>query len=505
MERYLLPLAILILCIITIACIIRESLEKEKLQKVKFILTSIITFITILTIGFYDVLNQNLPKFLTYCYPILIVLIGLIMFNSIYLSIITKKVNDKYFECIEETNYFAYLNKSNKIVDISIHFAEFLNSDPKSLKKSLFTKSLLSRYTNVYINDIDYNEENIEKIFDSISTSNQDLKLEIKCLDTKGNDVMLLLYDRPIYHNNKFIGHVLYGKSSKKEEINSQVEELSKQSEKLEMNKLRFYTLLEKGSDCAYFYNIKNNTIWANDALVKTLGFAGNSISINEFRHLIHPSDLAYIDSVISALSPKNPNYDIKYRFKDKYDYVYIHEVGKKIYGAETEIVAVITKQVQGFDKSGNLLLDSCKTYNDFCSDVKSLNGAPMEFVMINFLNIKDINLTHSRQTGSECMSDYLKEFVKNFIDTSSIYRFDGLVFGFIITDHKKMINLKTCLEQGSLTKASCVYSSVKIIVESAFGITSNKIAKDGSTLYKFAVQSLKEAINSSKRYNYHE
>lgn len=262
---------------------------------------------------------------------------------------------------------------------------------------------------------------------------------------------------------------------------------------------------MKKGTDSAYFYNINSQSIWANDALVDSLKFAGNSISIEDFERRIHPDDLTHVREIKAKLNPNNPNYDIKYRFRDGLDYVYIHETGKKIYASETEIVAVVTKSNDIYSKTGINILDKCSNFNDLAQSVKALGEAPFEFVLVNFDNIKDINETYSRMTGSQVMADYILEFARAFIDNSKIYRLDGLVFGFIVTDRKKMIHLKQSLDKGMLTHASCTYSGVKIIVNTYIGIVSNKLIKDPNILLKSAKNAINRAKNDGKCYNYYE
>lgn len=503
MDKYILPIACLILSAITLASIIRESFEREKLSKFKFVVVSIITFFIVLVIAFVDRILENANIIIIYIIPILIVVLGLIMFNSIYVSILSKKINSSFMDIIDDEFYYAYLNKQNKIVSISGGFSKFLKKEAKELKRQDFMTVFNDEYTNIYINGESVN--NIEKVFNNISKSTKELHYEIKCLDSNGLSTILNLIDKPIYQSDNYKGHILYGNSLDHKEINRAEETINEKNDKLEMNKLRFVTLLEKGTDSAYFYNINSQSIWANDALVDSLKFAGNSISIEDFERRIHPDDLTHVREIKAKLNPNNPNYDIKYRFRDGLDYVYIHETGKKIYASETEIVAVVTKSNDIYSKTGINILDKCSNFNDLAQSVKALGEAPFEFVLVNFDNIKDINETYSRMTGSQVMADYILEFARAFIDNSKIYRLDGLVFGFIVTDRKKMIHLKQSLDKGMLTHASCTYSGVKIIVNTYIGIVSNKLIKDPNILLKSAKNAINRAKNDGKCYNYYE
>ena len=507
MEDLILPISIIILAMITILCIVRESMEKEKLQKFRFVVVALTTFSLVLVMCFRQAIDEANPIALKIIYPIYIVVIGLLMFNSIYLSIKEKKMRDQYFKCVEEQSYFAYLNSKNKIINISKTFAYFLNTKPNKLRGIKFSEALARRYTNLLVNENECNESNIESIFSNIGNSESDLKLEIKCLDVKGKDVTLALYDRPIRQNNKFIGHILFGKSSDMEQITKTEEELSSKSEKLEMNRLRFMALLENGHDNVFFYNIASNSLWANDSLVKSLGFSGNSISYEEYKKRIAPEDISYYENVINDLSINKPNYDIKYRFRDKYDYVYIHETGKKIYGPETEIISVIEKETNRFERTGNSTLDNLGDLNGLYDALNRNSNQAIELVVVMLENIKDINEKFDRATGSLAMNDYIAAFNNEFSPGNQAFRTDGREFAFVLTDFKKMEVLKHALEAGKVTRANCTYGENKILVKSTIGIVSNKNCKDPKQLLRFARAAVRLAQNPDyqKDYNFYE
>jgi GGDEF domain-containing protein len=291
------------------------------------------------------------------------------------------------------------------------------------------------------------------------------------------------------------------------EEINRTEEELSSKSEKLEMNRLRFMALLENGHDNVFFYNIASNSLWANDALVKSLGFSGNSISYEEYKKRIAPDDLSYYENVINDLSIKNPNYDIKYRFRDKYDYVYIHEVGKKIYGPETEIISVIEKETNRFERTGNSTLDNIGDLTGLYDTLNRLSNQAIELVVVVLENIKDINEQFDRATGSLAMNDYIAAFNKEFCNDNLMFRTDGREFAFVLTDFKKMEILKRALEAGKVTRANCTYGENRILVKSTIGIVSNTTCKDSKQLLRFARNAVRLAENPDyqKDYSYYE
>lgn len=501
MEKYVLPISTLLLAICALATIIREAFEREKLPKFKFILISLITVFIVLVIAFIDKINTYASYIIIYIMPIIIVVIGIIMFNSIYVSILAKKINSKYLECATDQIYFAYLNKLNKIINMSDGFSKFLNIDVKNLKNIDFKEALEKEFSNIAINGIAI--EDISDIFSDVSNSKEELNYEITCFDKDGNKTILNLIDKPIYQNETYKGHILYGASLNHNEIDSAKEAISEKNDKLEMNRLRFMTLLEKGKENIYIYNFNNKSIWASDAFTHNLGFAGNSISFDDYKRRIHPDDLRIYVTTLESLTPTNPSYDVKYRFKCDNVYVYVHDTGKKIFGVQNEIISVVTKSSDIFQKSGISILDKCADLNALADTIDNLKNSSLELVLVNFENVKEINDAYSRLTGSEAMSDYIREFARTFIDNNQIYRLDGLLFGFVVTSQKKIMLLKQSLDKGMLTSATCTYGGIKITLSTTIAVSSNKYGENSDALVKNAKKALKEAKGQGKKYKY--
>lgn len=509
MQDLILPLAVVVLSILLIATLIRESLVRNELLKFRLSVAIIITFTTIAVTGFYSVIIERIGyNNLTYICAGYVVVIGLLMFNSLFLSIREKRIRESYFNCVETNNYFAYLDKKNRIKNISISFTRFFGLDKCKLVKKNFAEVLAERYSNLIINDNEYNAENIKNVFNNISKSKSDLKLEIKCLDVRGKEIFLNLVDRPIYSTSgKFIAHIIFGQSKGIDVIDRTENELNEKSSALEMTKLRFRALLEEGNDPLFFLNIASNSLWANDSLVQKLGFSGNSISFEEYKKRIYPDDLAYYLSMLENLSISHPSYDIKYRFKKGYDYVYVHERGKKVFGPETEIVSVIEKiRTNSFEKTGMNALDDVKNEEDLYDTLGSIDDSmPFELVCLKLENIREINDTFGRRTGNIAMNDYIRAIVSAFVDENLIFRTSGLEFYFIIRDYKKMETLKYYLEAGKILDVSATYGSNKITVMASMGIVNNYKYKDPKSLVKFARMALELTKGKQKRYSFYE
>ncbi|MCR5787121.1 MAG: diguanylate cyclase, partial [Acholeplasmatales bacterium] len=432
----------------------------------------------------------------------------ILLLNSIYISIKEYKIREVYYSCVTEQNYFCYLNKSDKIRNISYAFASLFNATPGQLKNNRFLDCLQARYSNLIINENKYNSSNISHVFDAIKTSKSDLKLVIRCLDLQGNDLEICLIDRPIINNNKFVGHVLFGKTLDSKTLDNQEEELNSKNIKLEMNKLRITTILQNSNDSIYFYNLDNNSVWANNHLVDTIGLSGNAISYEELKRRIHPDDLVFYNNTIEALNKENSTYDVKYRIRDKYDYTYVHERGQKVYGPQTEIIGIIlTDKKTSLNKSGNPVLDSLRSEEELKTALNTLSSRAVELVCLRFEDIRIINEKYGRQTGDQIMADYINLISKYFVNDNLFFRTGGLEFFFIMTDYKKMERLKAELEKGVITKAPSKYGENNITIHTTMGIIANTIVKDSNKLISFARQSNSFVHNENytKDYNYYE
>ena len=499
------PLSVIILSVFLILCLVRESLEKERLLRIRLSIAGLITFSLGIILVIYRYLVEDIMEHIVL--PIYIIVIGILLLNSIYMSIKEHKIREVYYSCVSEQNFFCYLTKNDKIKNISEAFAKLFNSTPNKLKGFKFTDALLARYSNLIINENRYNDQNIYHIFDAIKLSKEDLSIIIKCLDLQGNNLEICLVDRPIINNNKFIGHVLFGKTLDSKILDSQEKELNTKNDKLEMNKLRITSILENGNDAIYFYNLDNNSVWINDSMAYLYSFSSNSISIEELRRRIHPDDIEFYNNTMQSLNPENSTYDIKYRLRTKYDYVYVHEKGQKVYGPQTEIIGIILKEDSSKAAKGtNSFLDELGSEEELKESLNKLAKRSVELVCLKFENIVEINELYGRGTGDQILIDYINTLKKHFVDDNLFFRTSGLEFFFIMEDYSKMQKLKTYLKEGKITKAICTYGSNKIEIKTTMAIISNTTVKDSLKLISLARQTndLIHNPNYTEKYYYY-
>ena len=124
-ELYLL-LSVVILSAFSIISLLRESIERRKLQKIRLSIGCLLTFVSIILLIIFKGFSQP-ETIIYYVCPSLICVSGLLLLNSIFLTIKQKTINDIYASCVTEQYYFAYFNKKYKIRDISEAFADFFN------------------------------------------------------------------------------------------------------------------------------------------------------------------------------------------------------------------------------------------------------------------------------------------------------------------------------------------------------------------------------------------
>ncbi len=507
---FFLPISIFILSLILIICLIRESLIKNSLVKFRLTIAIIIAFFLVIVCVFFNSIetssiDSSLPMYMIILLPLCIILIGILTYSSIVFSSREKKIKDIYFSCVEESNYYVYLTKRNKIKSCSKALINYFGSSKKEVLKKKFGNLLISNYSNFNINGIDYKQDDINKIFDNIAKSNMDLNLNIRCLDKNGKDVSLRFTDRPIKSGGKYVGHILFGNNEKR---SVQEEKVVNQSDE-SMLKLRFSVLLEQSNEPLYFYNISSNSIWGNDAFVKEFNFSGNSITYDEFKNRIHPDDLAFYTNIIDQISIKKPKYDTKFRIKCKNEYVYVEERGKKIFKDNMEIISFISKLVNGNNQKNNMsFIEGMKKDGDLLADLsKIVDDSFVQVSCLSLDNVKEINAEFGRSVGDMVMNEYVKAIKNAFVDNDMIYRTDGLIFYFLTIDFKKMENLKNLLQKNMVLTANSKYGAMTVTIKASIGLITNKHIKDPKTLINFAKKTMDvtKTLKSSERYKYYD
>lgn len=495
-----------VLCVILITLFIKESYIKGHVVTFKIVFVTILLFVSLASSFFVDEIEF---KYYLYVYAVLYILIGFLMYITVSSSNKEKKIKSEYFSCIELNNYFIYLDKKNRVVDISKSFLSFLNVSLEEAKGFEFTSILLKRFSNIDINGIDYNSSNINDIFLQVKNSTKELPLNITCLNLKGNQVQLNLIDRPVRSNkNKFLSHIIYGISKDNKLIEKTEQDLNEKSIQLEMNRRRFRAFMEVSKEPVYLYNIENNSIWANDEFVKEFGFLTNSISFDEYKNRIYPDDLNFYLSKLEDLTLTNAEYHLKYRLKKNYDYIYVEEYGKKIYGPQTEIISFI-KEVKSDIRtplSYEYTLDTILEKKDLLNILNNIESTYTYFLIcMRFNNVESINKQYDRKFGDICMSEYLEAIKKAFVDNNLIFRTDGLEFYFVILDMKKMEKFKSALRSTRLTNSEAHFSGKNVIVETSFGIVNNQINKNVDTLFKNAKNANNIAQRDQNKYYFYE
>ncbi len=506
MDTIYLIIPALFLSVILIILFIKESYIKGYVVTFKIVMSAIILFVIIASSFFTEQLDFN---YYLYGSCVVYILIGFLMYLSVSSSNKEKKIKGEYFSCVEMNNYFAYLDKKNRIVDISKSFLSFLNISFEEAKGMEFPLLLIKRFSDIDINGNDYNSTNISQIFNNVKTTNKENALNITCLNIKGNQVQINLFDRPILSNsNKFLGHVIYGISKDNKMIEKTEQDLNEKTIQLEMNRKRFSTFMSISKEPAFIHNLDLNAIRANDQFVKELGFETNSISFEEFKNRIHPDDLDNYLAKINELTITKLEYHIQYRLKRQYDYIYVYEYGKKYHGPQTEILSFIS-EVKGIreQKNEEYGLD---TIIDNSTLIRSIDSIPSTYsyflVCFKFLNIETINKQYDRKFGDICMNQYLTEFKKVFVSDNLIFRTDGLEFFFVIYDPKKMEMFKNALKQKTITSAKANISGEDVVVQTAFGISNNQTQKNVETLISNTRNASKIALrDQNNKYYFYE
>lgn len=115
------PIYPLIFSVILAAVIIKQCFLRRKLLKNRLVLSFILIFVLAMLSVFYDVIKQNDLAFKVVNYTLLVIdiLMGIFFFLNIDISLSKENFQTEVIRSLDDDNYFMFLNKKGKIVEIS--------------------------------------------------------------------------------------------------------------------------------------------------------------------------------------------------------------------------------------------------------------------------------------------------------------------------------------------------------------------------------------------------
>ena len=504
----------LALAVILVFVYVRQCIIEKKLYKFKLILSLIILAVFVLSLGFYDIIDKH--KTLQYIrdggaiagYTI----IGLCFFFNIDFATTKSTLESEFVRCLETDKVFILLDKKEKIREVSQSFADLANVSKKDILGLRFLEFLDNYFVINALNDTEVKMSKLKEYFKDWASSvkpDERCQREFLLANRSGsNSFVLNLTDIPIFTGESYKGHLLIGEKDSSENLLSAERKLNDKTSELTNVKNRFSSLLSITDECIFFYNLDQKYIWGNDAFVHSLNLNGNTIGRAEYEQYIHKDDLAYYTRQIAALTPQNPSYDVKYRFKTGANYKFIHEKGTRIFskGEADEITGTVTLiNDSHFEKSNMPGLDSVKDEAQMLADIDILykQGVSFEVALFKMTNLPDINDEHGRSIGNMVLEEYVKAIKDKFVNDDLIYRISGLEFVIVLTDGRRMNVLQNLLQKNALTNLTRDYGSMHIDISVNFGVTFSNEARNSNEVVKACYKALNMSLLPNYNSNY--
>lgn len=502
--NYAQPLVPLILGLVLLFLLIKQSLIRKKLLKGRLIFTFLIVLECALILAFYSELTktEETTRITSWCLVGTDVIIGIsyIVFSEISSS--REQFNKDLFLTLDHSKLYALVDSKNRIKEISSKFLEDLElSEEEVYKKNLF-ETIEKKYQIFKLNGAEVSLDDLNIFFKSPETKETSLNLEIH--DKHGDVFAYYFNQRPLLMLGKFSGRIFMGDKKDTEELVGMEKNLAESSNELDMIKSRFITILEKTTEGIFFKDLTNQTIWVNDVLKQKLCLNYNELTLDEFIENIHPEDLALYKEKHANINNIHPRYSLSYRYNTGSRAIYIKEEGTRITNGKTIELCGIIRPIEGqkADKVATFL-DRVLGEPEMLDGINRLYREQQTFqvVLIRLTSIDKTNEEHGRGFGDMIISEYMKWITNRYVDVNLIYRISGLEFVAVLTDYRKMERLKNELANNEkILHMNVDYGSAKTKIEALMAICYSTEAKDAKDILKKAKETLR--ICSKEQYS---
>ena len=489
------PIIPLLLSIILLIYITKQSFVEHKILKRRLLLAFLLAFSSALLLVFYPEISdsESWKNTVDWILIGLDVVIGLVLIFSTEMSTSKSQFNKDLFATLDQSKYYVLVDKKNRVKEISTLFVDDLEIDKDAaIKKNIFD-IIEKKYRIVAFNGNDASKEDLKIYYNKSNKTEKEMTLEIQ--DDNGDIHAYYFVESPIVVFGKFKGRLFVGEKKGMETLVGMEKNLAESMGELELIKSRFLVMLEKSKEGVFFADINDSSIWVNDVLVEKLALSGNSMSMDEFRRNIHPDDLAMIKAKLAQVNNITPSYTVSYRYNTGTRYAYVKEEGSRISnGKAIELCGVISILDGSNYERTQTELDNIKGEPEMLSAIKQLfiQKKIFQIVHMRIDSIPDINEKYGRSIGSMALSEYIKLIKHRYVDANMIYRISGLEFIAFITDYRKMDMLKNALVNGEkLLHVSAEYGSINVKIEVTMGISYSSDASNP----KMALANSKEAL----------
>lgn len=514
------PLIPMILSIAMVVLLICSSVMEMQILKRRLIAAFLNTFAWVAVYAVFDEMikgeSVELVIFIYACVTYLA--FGLVSLMSIKEAIVSHQNYQAFVNAINKTKFNAYyaVDSHERVVDISESILVELGLKKEEVigKKifDIFDKTI--RFTK--LNDAQISNKTLREFYLGYKREvkpNEQSKREIELQNYKGELAIFNLIEQPTFVLGRYSGRINVGEKKSTSSLMNVEKELLEKNSELESIRYKFIATLELTEEGLFYVDLDEKYIWGTDAYMKSLRLSSNTVSIDDFQKYMHKDDLAKYANTLQGLTPNNPRYQITYRYLQNDNYIWIKEVGKRIFddpNANVILGFVKEANVNQYEHSNIPELDSIKDDIEMSRDVTKLyeNNRIFELAIIRLKNIPEINEKYNRSVGNMMIGEYLRKLRQTFMsENSQLYRVGGLDFVLTITDLRKMDVFKKMLEaDGNSLNLPMEYGSIKETLKVDIGIAnSSSDAVNASDLYQCARQALKVANNFGKGYCYYK
>ena len=503
------PIIPLVLSVILLVLMIKQSLARHKFLKKRFIFSFILVFVSAILLVFYpEISDSDSWKNITDWILLGIdVFVGLLLIIFIEISSSKEQFNRDLFSTLDTTKYYVLVDKKNRVKDISTLFLNDLELEKdKVLRKNIFDVIEI-KYRIFALNGNDATKNDLKIYYNKNNKDKIAKEMNLEIHDDNGDAHAYYFIESPIVVFGKFKGRLFVGDKKSSENLVAMEKNLEDSMNELELIKSRFITMLEKSKEGVFFTNINDSTIWMNDNLVENLSLSKNDMSLDEFRSNIHQDDLAMVKAKLAQVNNINPDYSVSYRYNTGSRYAYVKEEGSRISnGNSVELCGFISVLDSYQFERTQTELDKIKGEPEMLSTIKQLfqQGKVFQIVHMRVESIPDINEKFGRSIGSMALSEYIKLIKHRYVDADMIYRISGLEFIAFITDYRKMDMLKNGLVNGEkILHVSAEYGSIDVNIDVSMGISYSSDANNPSMALTNSKEALRFCSNPKFSSNY--
>lgn len=485
----------------------------EMIKKKLFVFNVVLFLLALFfMITYNELIKDEKVLIVYYVIAIIIILMFLILFyinNKISASKI--KTYNLISKSLKDNNLLVYIiiDSKDNIKNISTSFLRNLGMQEEDvLNKNVFevfNKTIrITKFNNIEFNNIKYQEyyKGLKK-----NKKKVEYEIELEFQNANGNHTIFKLYEKPIFYFNKYKGRINIG------EVRSDINLLQIEKDyshlKNDYNSIKekFIATLEITKESLFFCDIDKDYYWINDSLKNKLSLPTNTIITKEFYNLIHKDDLVNYLNGIKNLNMNETRYQIKYRFLIDNDYVWVNEVGKRIFDpSQNTILGYIdVLNTEYYEKTGIALLDNLKSELAMFKELGHYlhTNRVFDFIIIKLSGIPSMNEKYTRKVGNMMISDYLQQIEEKFkSENFKLYRVSGLEFVVILTDLRKMELFRKTLEKDhNALNLNVEYGGITESIKVHIGVSRGlEDAMDVKNLYEYAKKALKVA--ESEEYN---